>query len=418
MNTNYSGEDFRGKSFKNTGEDFRDANFRAAQLQGANFEGLDLSEANFAYADIRGANFRNTILSNADFSYVKAGLNSRFMILASFLALFFILLTIPVTLMAGVAIGSTIYIYGKQGLPFGLITFFIFYFLFILRGTDVALKISIYSVPILIALVTFFALFVARQVTQMFSEIFVSIIVSISLGLITIWNSVVNAVIFIYFRALLGKIGAIIIGVIVLFIIVFITMNVLVASHYRSDINGNKVPNDLVHFEITDKSLEKLKIVGVPGEVIDKLEKLKNREYHSENTFIAVVEEEVGQEQFIKYKLDIVESSRTFRGSTSDIGSGAFFTAVVVDILIITASLYASWRAVIKEKKHSLILKVATRFASKGGTSFENADLSDAHFEGVTLRSTNFSGAHHTQTCYWTDAKDLEFAKDLIPFRE
>lgn len=418
MNKNYSGRDFSGQSFKDRSEDFRDANFQSAKLQGANFEGLNLSGAVFTHADLRGVNFRNAILNTTDFSYAKMGLNFQFMVVIGSLALFFTLLTLPITLLAGTVIGSTTYMYGKIGAVFGLTTFLIFCFIFILRGTDVALRASIYSIPLITALTAFSGLLISRHETQDFATVIVSVVVSISCGIIPIWNSIANAIIFIYIRAVFGKISANVIGIVLLFTIFLVIINILFASYYGMVVSGDKIPNNFSHFEITNNSLRRLEMEGIPGEIIDKLEKLQNREYSSEEKLVTALQREVGKEQALEYKLEIVESARTFRGSIADVGFGAFFAAAIVDTLIISLSFYAAWRAITKEKKHSFILNLATKFASIGGTSFENADLSDAYFEGVTLRNTNFSGANHTQTCYWTSAKDLEFARELIPFRE
>lgn len=350
MNKNYSGRDLSGKSFKNMDEDFRDANFRAAKLQGANFEGLDLSGAIFADADLRGVNFRNAILNTTDFSYAKMGLNFQFMVLIGSLALFFTLLTLPVTLLAGTVIGSTTHMYGKIGAIFGLTTFFIFCFILILRGTDVALRASIYSVPLIIALTAFSGLFIARPETQDFATIIVSIIVSISCGIIPVWNSIANAIIFIYIRAVFGRISAILVGFVMLCTIFLVIINILFASYYGIVVSGDRVPDSFSHFEITNNSLRRLEMEGIPGEIIDKLEKLQNREYSSAEDLVTALQREIGQEQTLEYKLEIVESARTFRGSISDVGLGAFFGAAIVDILIIALSLYAAWLAISKEK--------------------------------------------------------------------
>lgn len=71
MPEDYSGQNFRGRSFKNQ----------------------DLTGANFSYADIRGANFTNTKLIDANFSHAKAGLQKRWAIVLVILSLFLLTLS-------------------------------------------------------------------------------------------------------------------------------------------------------------------------------------------------------------------------------------------------------------------------------------------------------------------------------------
>ena len=65
MPENYSGQNLRGRSFKNK----------------------DLTGVNFSDADIRGANFTNAILVNANFSNAKAGLQEHWRIVSVIIVL-------------------------------------------------------------------------------------------------------------------------------------------------------------------------------------------------------------------------------------------------------------------------------------------------------------------------------------------
>ncbi len=63
-----------------------------------------------------------------------------------------------------------------------------------------------------------------------------------------------------------------------------------------------------------------------------------------------------------------------------------------------------------KDNKYVIISKLAIAFATTGGTSFRNADLTNANFMQATLKSTNFIGAILART-YWFGAKKLNFAR-------
>ena len=52
------------------------------------------------------------------------------------------------------------------------------------------------------------------------------------------------------------------------------------------------------------------------------------------------------------------------------------------------------------DEKYSLIRNIAVAFAAIGGTSFRNANLTDANFTAATLKSTDFRKANLTRTCF------------------
>ena len=62
--------------------------------------------------------------------------------------------------------------------------------------------------------------------------------------------------------------------------------------------------------------------------------------------------------------------------------------------------IYVAWRALVGDEKHALIRTIAIAFAATGGTSFRNADLTDANFTEATLKSTDFRTANLTRTCF------------------
>ncbi|NQE35553.1 hypothetical protein E5S67_03288 [Microcoleus sp. IPMA8] len=62
--------------------------------------------------------------------------------------------------------------------------------------------------------------------------------------------------------------------------------------------------------------------------------------------------------------------------------------------------IYIAWRALAGDEKHAFVRKIAIAFATTGGTSFRNADLTDANFTKATLKSTDFRTANLTRTCF------------------
>ena len=82
---------------------------------------------------------------------------------------------------------------------------------------------------------------------------------------------------------------------------------------------------------------------------------------------------------------------------------GAAPCAVTLALL----SAYISWRALAGDEKQAFIRTVAIAFAATGGTSFRNADLTDADFTSATLKSTDFRRANLTRT-RWHQAKKLD----------
>lgn len=86
------------------------------------------------------------------------------------------------------------------------------------------------------------------------------------------------------------------------------------------------------------------------------------------------------------------------------IGAGVVAAAVAVAAAGaatgIGLAIYVAWRALAGDEKYALIRTVAIVFAATGGTSFRNADLTDANFTEATLKSTDFRTANLTRTCF------------------
>ena len=73
-------------------------------------------------------------------------------------------------------------------------------------------------------------------------------------------------------------------------------------------------------------------------------------------------------------------------------------------------SAYIGWRSLMGDEKDAWIRSFALAFAATGGTSFHNADLTDADFTGATLKNTDFRKANLTRTRFY-EAKKLDFAR-------
>ncbi len=73
-------------------------------------------------------------------------------------------------------------------------------------------------------------------------------------------------------------------------------------------------------------------------------------------------------------------------------------------------SAYIGWRSLTGEEKDAWIRSFALAFAATGGTSFRNANLTDADFTGAILRNTDFRKANLTRTRFY-EAKKLDFAR-------
>jgi uncharacterized protein YjbI with pentapeptide repeats len=91
-------------------------------------------------------------------------------------------------------------------------------------------------------------------------------------------------------------------------------------------------------------------------------------------------------------------------GAAAVAGAGAGAAAVAA------LGIYTAWRALAGDEKHAFICTIAVAFAATGGTSFRQANLTDANFTQATLKNTDFRGAILTRTC-WHETKKLDLAR-------
>ncbi|MDZ8134924.1 MAG: pentapeptide repeat-containing protein [Nostoc sp. DedQUE04] len=82
----------------------------------------------------------------------------------------------------------------------------------------------------------------------------------------------------------------------------------------------------------------------------------------------------------------------------------------MVITFIMSLSIYIAWNAMKGDERYDLIRKIAIAFAATSGTSFRNADLTNADLTGATLKNTDFREANLTGTCFYK-AKKLDLAR-------
>lgn len=83
----------------------------------------------------------------------------------------------------------------------------------------------------------------------------------------------------------------------------------------------------------------------------------------------------------------------------------------VILIGILTSwSVYVGTEALRERGKYRWMRDIAIFYSSTGGTSFRNADLTDANFSGADLKGADLRSATLTRT-YWKDAKQLDRAR-------
>ncbi|MDE5084876.1 MAG: pentapeptide repeat-containing protein, partial [Trichodesmium sp. St18_bin1] len=81
-------------------------------------------------------------------------------------------------------------------------------------------------------------------------------------------------------------------------------------------------------------------------------------------------------------------------------GAGALAGAGAVAVVQTLLSIYVAYRAMKGDEKYALVRNIAIAFAASDGTSFRDANLTDADFTNATLKSTDFRGSNITRTCW------------------
>jgi uncharacterized protein YjbI with pentapeptide repeats len=76
-----------------------------------------------------------------------------------------------------------------------------------------------------------------------------------------------------------------------------------------------------------------------------------------------------------------------------------------IAVVVVLLSTFISWRTLKGDAKHAVIRNIVVAFAAFKGTSFRNADLTDADFTSSLLKSTDFIKANVTRTCFYKTKK-------------
>jgi uncharacterized protein YjbI with pentapeptide repeats len=122
----------------------------------------------------------------------------------------------------------------------------------------------------------------------------------------------------------------------------------------------------------------------------------------AEAATMAIVLAGVGSKAFVGSLVGAVAGTVAFRELLTGAGG-------LASILVLLGN-YAGWQAFNGNEKYALIRSIAITFAATGGTSFRNADLTDADFTSATLKSTDFRRANLTRT-RWHKTKKLDRAR-------
>lgn len=86
------------------------------------------------------------------------------------------------------------------------------------------------------------------------------------------------------------------------------------------------------------------------------------------------------------------------------------FATELLTVLMVLTSSYVGWRAASGDNRFGFIQKIAIAFAAIGGTSFRNANLTDANFTQAKLKSTDLRNAILSRTC-WSHVQNLDRAR-------
>lgn len=97
-----------------------------------------------------------------------------------------------------------------------------------------------------------------------------------------------------------------------------------------------------------------------------------------------------------------------FAGAVTRTPTVAVAAAITGTVTVISS--YIGWRTLTRDEDQYGFREFAIAFAAIGGTSFRNADLTDADFTSATLKSTDFRGAILTRT-RWHQAKKLDLVR-------
>jgi uncharacterized protein YjbI with pentapeptide repeats len=326
--------------------------FSGENLRGQSFKGQDLSGADFSEADIRGANFTNAYLKSVKFRGVKAGLQLRW-------AIFLVSLSFLASSLSGVVASFA-----------GAWTSFI------LSKDDLQLSLIV-GIVSLVALIVFLIIIIRKGL----SAAFVAIAGTVAC-IVAIFGAVNGA-----FTG--GGVGAAV-----------FTKTVAISS-----VVAGAVGSAVTFAIMIASAIASAVAIAVAFAVAFAL--------------ASAVTITIGG--IIAFTLDSAISATSAVtvtiGRVEGVGVVTLDSVVAIAVAIIAMllSTYICWRAIAGDQKYSFIQEIAITIAAMGGTSFRNANLSDADFTEATLKSTDFRKAQLIRTL-WHQTKMLDRVRPGITY--
>lgn len=327
--------------------------FSGQNLRGRSFRGQNLAGANFSYADIRSADFTGANLRNANFSHATAGLQKRWAIFLVYISLF----------LSGIS--------GFFSAFTGALIAFIF-------DSSSNLENQVGGWTALIVVIVVFIVILRQGLN---SAIAIAIAIAIAgAGAIAIAIAIAGA----------GA-GAIITAI---------------ASGDRQAITGTLIyGNNVITGTVTPSNGMYGYIAGA-GAITGAFTGAIAIAITGAIAGAIAITGAITITGVITGTI-IIAGAFTIAGAFAIAITGALTGAITIAIAITGAlfSIYIAWRAMKGDEKYSLIRNIAVAFAAFGGTSFRNADLTDANFTAATLKSTDFRKANLTRTCFYKTKK-------------
>ena len=331
--------------------------------QNKSFKGQDLSNQDFSNCDIRGADFTNANLAGANFTNATAGLANTW-------AKIIFLVGFAISAIAGVGAGiATYYVIrfirldDDDGIPFFMGLAFLFSLLF---TQLIVLRM------------------VQRQgIQKLLVNVF--IFLAIATPVLVILSSIAGNK-HDFFRLFQG----------------FRTSNIVNAIVNSGTIKTPAIV--ILHFVLgTGSILVLAAALSVAVVILTTITKPKFVNLALVLTTIGIAMGLGNAARIAARKLD--EDVLEYFPKTSFI-----IVAILIAILLFTLAYPIAKRTLAGDEKHALFHQVAVFICTFFGTSFRNANLTDANFTNAILKSTDLRRANTTKTL-WRQAKNLELAR-------
>ncbi|WP_375491323.1 pentapeptide repeat-containing protein [uncultured Nostoc sp.] len=321
--------------------------FSGQNLRGRSFKGQNLEGANFRYADIRSADFTGANLRGANFSHAKAGLQRRWVITLLVLALL-------LGLFSGFLSGQCAWLLNDL---FKLVIYFLAYFVFHVHiPLEYTTEIKHFSDISLDVYISFFQMifFCLLLIIGLREGIREALEKSILIGVFFIALMAVWLTVFSSYYNIIGYVSGWF-KTIVWFACIMLFAPIAVAT--SKNLAGVWAGRLTICLAVT---------ISIS------------------NGFDFVFNQYGG-------------------GNRNDVGNEYDFAVISIGILagiLMFLSGYIAKRAFTSNTKYVLVRQFTIFISAIGGTSFRNADLTDANFTEGTLKSTDFTKANLTRTCF------------------